>query len=80
MATKIAMDEWLSALQKISTKNADGVSTREMCAASGHDLRWVRERLRAAIESGTAAMVGYRIEPAIDGRQAKIPVYRFRKK
>lgn len=58
-------------------KNEDGLTTRELCRATGLSDRLVHEKLRELMEQGLLAS-GKRYTAAIDGSKRQTTVYRLK--
>lgn len=73
---KIALDEWLAELARLSNKSDEGLTSSEWAAqmrlSKDHALR----RLKKAHEAGWL-VAGRRRITALDGRSASVPVYQI---
>jgi hypothetical protein len=72
-------DAWLEALAE-ATKPIEGFTTAELCILCGKSESVTRARLRKAIANGRVVHAGFRTSNGIDGREVKLPIYRFVKK
>jgi len=75
----ISLDEWLAELERLSKRaEGGGITTQELCEATGRGVGWVRRRLHQAQRQGRLEVVRvYRT--AIDGVPRHVPAYRLGK-
>ncbi len=74
--SEIRADEWLKELERLTSRNDDGMTTSEMSDATGMSRRTIGERLRKAHRLGWVK-VGWRREVRLDGKTHEVPVYKI---
>lgn len=80
MATlEISFDEVLAEIDRLSTISPEGFTMQDMASATGHNVKWCRERIALLINSGGAICNGRAKRPRIDGQFALVPVYLIKK-
>lgn len=81
MKRTITLDEWRKAIEDAqrATRNgdADGVTVRDIAAATGLSISRVRQMLSEMVRAGLAKHVGERQEVRMDGRPCGMPLYRL---
>ncbi len=74
---EITVEQWLAELARLSTRpSAEGYTVQELRALTGHSEPWLCRRIRQALDAGMCER-GERAIERIDGRPARVPVYRF---
>jgi hypothetical protein len=76
---EITEAQWLNEMAMLSKKNDEGLTVRELCEKSGHDGRWVCDRLRKLLAEGSVVL-GHKTIFKINGAPYTTPCYRFVKK
>jgi len=61
-------------------EGAEGMTVREVAARLGVCRTTARDRIREAMEAGTAEFAGYRRSTRMDGKRDRTPVYRVVRK
>jgi len=75
MAGGIGIDEVMAELSRLAARDAEGVSTQEMCDATGLSDRTIGKYMREAMRKGWARLSGHRAAMTRDGKPYRIPVY-----
>jgi len=73
----VSFDEVLHEIERLSQRQPDGFTVREMSMAVGKSPKWCRERLRDLIDAQKVEWNGEKTVLRMDGRPAQIPVYRW---
>lgn len=73
----VSFEDVLQEIERLSQRQPEGFSVREMSQAIGKTPKWCRDRLRDLIDAEKVEWNGEKTVIRMDGRPAQIPVYRF---